>query len=258
MLQATFIFLKGIGENTERLLWEEGIDSWDAFLTSPTLPRIALARKEFYDQELIEAKKHYQDRNTRFFAQILKPRDHWRLYDQFRHRAAYVDIETTGEPLPYGEITLVGIYGNGKMTTLIQGENLSATRLQEELSSFDVLVTFFGSGFDLPFLKGTYPQLVLDQPHIDLCFAARRLGFKGGLKAIEQTLGCERSTDIEGLTGWDAVRLWNEWQGGNRSSKDTLIEYNAADCQNLEPLADLLFDQLVERYGPPKLRLTSP
>ena len=96
MLQATFIFLKGIGENTERLLWEEGIDSWDAFLTSPTLPRITLARKGFYDQELVEAKKHFQDRNTRFFAQRLKSRDHWRLYDQFRNRTRVCGYRNNG------------------------------------------------------------------------------------------------------------------------------------------------------------------
>jgi uncharacterized protein YprB with RNaseH-like and TPR domain len=138
------------------------------------------------------------------------------------------------------------------MTTLIQGETLSERRLQEELDSYDLLVTFFGSGFDVPFLKAKYPQVMLDHPHLDLCFAARRLGFKGGLKAIEHELSCSRATSIDGLTGWDAVRLWEEWQSGNTASRDILIEYNEADCKNLEPLADLICDQMMREYGPPE------
>ncbi len=146
---------------------------------------------------------------------------------------------------------MVGIYGRKHMTTLIQGETLSFDRLQSELDSYDIFVTFFGSGFDFPFLKAVYPRLTIPQPHIDLCFLARRLGMKGGLKSIERETGCERPAELDGLTGWDAVRLWDEWQQGHLASKQKLIDYNAADCQNLEPLADLLYERLVREYGPP-------
>jgi len=250
MLPSTFIFLQGIGESTERLLWENGITSWEIFLQHSTIPRISTPRKTLYDSLLEEVIKQWRQQNSRYFAKLLKARDHWRLYPHYRANTAFLDIETNGLPAPHGEITLVGIYGRGQMTTLIQGETLSEGRLQEELASYDLLVTFFGSGFDVPFLKAKYPQVTLDHPHLDLCFAARRLGFKGGLKAIEHELGCNRATSIDGLTGWDAVRLWEEWQSGNRTSRDILIEYNEADCKNLEPLADLICDRMVRKYGP--------
>lgn len=250
MLSSTFIFLQGIGDSTERLLWESGITSWAVFLQRASIPGISASRKILYDTILEEAGEQWRQRNARHFAKTLKARDHWRLYPHFRSNTAFLDIETNGLPSPHGEITVVGIYGRGHMTTLIQGESLSERRVQEELASYDLLVTFFGSGFDLPFLKTAYPHLVLDQPHLDLCFAARRLGLKGGLKSIEHELGCNRAAALEGLTGWDAVRLWKEWQSGKRESRDILIEYNEADCKNLEPLADIICDQMVRKYGP--------
>lgn len=258
MLPSTFIFLYGIGESTERLLWDTGITNWESFLQSPAVLRISASRKAQYDTALKEAREQWHRKNSRYFAKILKAKDHWRCYPHYRSNTAFLDIETNGVPSPNGEITVVGIYGHGQMTTLIQGETLSESRLQDELASYDLLVTFFGSGFDLPFLKTTYPRLVIDHPHLDLCFAARRLGLKGGLKSIEQELGCQRETSLEGLTGWDAVRLWEEWQGGNTASRDLLIEYNKADCKNLEPLADLICERMVREYGPPeKVAITS-
>lgn len=252
MLPSTFIFLQGIGESTERLLWETGITNWETFLQHTTLPGISASRKALYDTILEEALAAWHQHNSRYFGKILKARDHWRLYPHYQSNTAFLDIETNGIPSPHGEITVVGIYGRGRMTTLVQGETLSESRLQDELASYDLLVTFFGSGFDLPFLKTTYPRLTLDHPHLDLCFAARRLGFKGGLKSIEQELGCNRPSSLEGLTGWDAVRLWEEWQDGNAASRDLLIEYNEADCKNMEPLADLICDRMVRDYGPPE------
>lgn len=258
MLQSTFLFLQGIGESTERLWWEEGIATWDAFLEKSTVPRISTHRKIQYDVEIQKAGIQWKAQNSRFFAQMLKARDHWRLFPNFRSHAAFLDIETNGLPLPNGEITIVGIYGKGTMTTLVQGENLSGERLQAELASYHLLVTFFGSGFDLPFLKAKYPDLMLDHPHIDLCFAARRLGLRGGLKAIEMEVGCHRPASLDGLTGWDAVRLWEEWIQGQSASRDLLIRYNEADCKNLEPLADLVYNRLVERQGFPETIASFP
>lgn len=252
MLPSTFIFLQGIGESTERLLWETGITSWETFLQRTVIPHISASRKTLYDTGLEEATVQWHQHNSRYFAKVLKTRDHWRLYPHFRADAAFLDIETNGLPSPYGEITVVGIYGRGQMTTFVQGENLTGQKLEEELAHFDLLVTFFGSGFDLPFLKTSYPNLILDHPHLDLCFTARRLGLKGGLKSIEHELGCHRAPSLEGLTGWDAVRLWEEWQGGNMASRELLIEYNEADCKNLQPLADLICDRMVREYGPPE------
>ena len=256
MLESTFIFLKGVGEATERQLWEHGIENWSAFLKQESIPGIPQARKTIYDPAVQQARRHLFEGNSRFFARLLKSRDHWRLFETFRTRTAFLDIETTGDPSDIGEITVVGIYGNGKMKTFVQGENLNEHQLNQELAQYDLLVTFFGSGFDLPYIRAKFPGVLLDHPHFDLCFAARRFGYKGGLKHIECQLGFQRSMGIDGLTGWDAVRLWQAWCQGDSHARAQLLEYNEADTKNLEPLAEFLYDQLVQHYWPGRLVTT--
>jgi len=246
MLHSTFIFLKGIGKATEQRLWEEGICTWQTFLTRKAIPGISSARKTLYDQEIRMAIHQFDSGNSRYFAQCLQARDHWRLFSAFRSKTAYLDIETTGDPPDCGVVTIVGIFGEGKMTTLIQGDSLTEKRLKKELGKYDLLVTFFGSGFDLPYLRLHYPSVAYDHPHFDLCFAARRLGFKGGLKHIERQLHLARSSRLDGLTGWDAVLLWRAWQSGDAEAGTLLIQYNEADTKNLEPLAEILYDGLVQ------------
>jgi uncharacterized protein YprB with RNaseH-like and TPR domain len=251
MLESTFVFLKGIGPYSERRLWEHGIDSWRAFLREPSPPGISPQRKPLYDLEVSAAIDHLEAGNSRFFAACLKSRDHWRLFDTFRSRALFLDIETSGEPAGCGHATVIGLCANGRMTSLVYGETLTEERLNEAFAQADLLVTFFGSVFDVPFLRAAFPGLDIRLPHFDLCFAARRVGLHGGLKRIEAELSISRDTDLDGLDGWDAVRLWNEWRRGRQSSLDLLLRYNAADTRNLEPLAERLYGRLVERYGPP-------
>jgi uncharacterized protein YprB with RNaseH-like and TPR domain len=250
VIQSTFILLKGIGEFTERRLWDLGVEDWQAFRDADMLPGISPPRKALYDVELAAAQSHLLEGRSRYFARCLKQRDHWRLFEAFRPRTLFLDIETTGGSPDFGEVTLVGLYGGGKMTTLVRGESLTEHRLNEELARFDLLVTFFGSIFDIPYLRAKFPGLVVDQPHFDLCFAARRLGLSGGLKRIETRMDINRPPDLQGLDGWDAVRLWRAWQAGETDALARLLRYNEADTRTLEPLAELVFCQLAEKYGP--------
>jgi hypothetical protein len=89
-----------------------------------------------------------------------------------RPRALYVDIETSAAV----EITVVGFYAEGQMTQLVRGDSLTEASLREAFRQFDLLVTFNGSAFNLPCLRVQFPRLKLDQPHVDVCLAARRLG----------------------------------------------------------------------------------
>ena len=245
MIESTFIFLNGVGEMTERKFWRDGIATWRAFLDAQSLPGISGRRKDLFDDEVSLALDQWQRGRADYFATCLKPRDQWRLYEWLRPRAVYLDIETGG---PYADITVVGLYGQGRMTSLVRGENLTQERLVEELSRYDLIVTFFGSAFDLPYLQAKCPRLRFPQPHIDLCFVARRLGLRGGLKQIEPIAGIQRPGFLRGLDGWDAVRLWNRWRHSrDDAARELLLAYNAADSENLQPLGDFLCAQLAER-----------
>jgi hypothetical protein len=254
MLTSTFVLLQGIGPATERRLWQEGVLDWQRFLQRPRVSGLSPERKTWCDRELAAAQSAFEARSWNYFASRLKSRDHWRFYDHCRSRILYLDIETTGGGPEDGEITVVGIHRNGQTTCLIRGENLTTNRLQEELDQSELLVTFFGTGFDIPFLRAKFPQLTFAIPHFDLCVAARRLGLRGGLKHIERAVGIERDAALHGLDGWDAVRLWGRWCNGDRDALDLLLAYNTADTRNLEPLADHVYAELLSRYGPASVR----
>lgn len=250
MLTSTFVLLKGVGTGTERRFWQDGIGDWSEFLKRPAVSGISPARKAWYDRDLAEAVSRLEAGRADFFATVLKRHDHWRLFETFRHRTLYLDIETTGLPHGPGHVTVVGLYRNGRMSSLVYGDNLTEDRLHDELAQTDLLVTFFGSGFDIPYLQATFPKLDFRKPHFDLCPAARRLGLRGGLKCIEREVQIHRDGDLAGLDGWDAVRLWQQWRTGSESALDLLLKYNAADTQNLEQLAHWVFEGLAARYGP--------
>ena len=86
------------------------------------------------------------------------------------------------------------------MRQYVRGINLD--RFPGEMADCRLLVTFFGSGFDLPVLRRSFPELPFDVLHIDLCFALKRLGYSGGLKHVETALGITRGQDTAGLSGW--------------------------------------------------------
>jgi uncharacterized protein YprB with RNaseH-like and TPR domain len=167
---------------------------------------ISPARKALYNADLESAQDHLDRRNARYFAGCLPTRDHWRLYRTFGPRALYLDIETTGLSAHDGQVTIVGLYRNGRMSTLIWGDSLTKDVIQEEINQADLLITFFGSVFDIPYLQVHFNGLHVSIPHFDLCFAARRVGLQGGLKHIERELDIARAFDLHQLDGMEAVR----------------------------------------------------
>jgi uncharacterized protein YprB with RNaseH-like and TPR domain len=242
MITSTFCLLTGIGRTTERRWWREGITTWSDFLATSSIRGISAGRKKLYDEGISEAQAHYIQDDARYFGVVLPQREQWRLYEWLRERAVYLDIETDS----FGQITIVGLYGHGRFTSFVRGESLDAQQLANELCRYDLLVTFCGTTFDVPMLLAQFPSLPLDQPHIDLCFVGRQLGYRGGLKAIEAQLDITRATDLHGLNGHDAVLLWNRWRHSHdEEARERLLGYNEADCVNLERLADIFYCEMV-------------
>jgi uncharacterized protein len=248
MIDSSFCFLHGVGRRTERRWWEQGISTWTDFLSANSIPGLGERRKALFDVALDQATVRRRQEDARYFAIHLQARDQWRLYEWLRPRAVYLDIETNS----FGQITVVGLYGQGQCTSLVRGDSLDRQRLYDELAQYDLLVTFNGTSFDLPVLLATFPDLPLDQPHFDLCGVGRQLGYQGGLKAIELQLGITRQEELRGMSGADAGHLWNRWRHGrDEEARARLLAYNEADCVNLEPLADLFYCRMVQRCRGP-------
>jgi len=246
MLQNTFTLLDGVGGKTEQLLWQNSVKTWDNFIESQTVPRISDKKKSQHDKTLKTAKENLEERNSRYFTKKLKAGDHWRLYEDFE-KICYLDIETTGFDAKRSDLTIIGIYDGSEVKTYINGFNLKEEALKDELKNYQVLVTFFGSAFDVPFIRRKFPKIDFDMPHFDLCFAGRKIGLSGGLKHIEKVVGIKRDEEVEGIDGYEAVRLWKKWKKQNdEEALRTLTKYNEEDVLNLEPLAEIIYKRLKE------------
>ncbi len=248
MLTNSFIILERVGYKTEENIWKQDISTWDDFLGARRIHGISKETKKRHDESIRRARYNLEEGESGYFRGCLIPREHWRLYKEFKEDACFLDIETTGLSPYNGDVTVVGI-SNGKETrALIRGISLTEDALLDELAKYKLLLTFYGSGFDIPFLQAKYPRLNLDIPHIDLCFTGRRAGLSGGLKYIERRLGIEREDDIQGIDGFEAVRLWNRWKmQGDQESLDKLVEYNKADTANLKILTEIIYEKLREQ-----------
>lgn len=238
MIRKSFVILRGVGRATERKIRSLGIRDWDDFCAAPQLPGLGPVRKAALDSHLRALAKCLARGDARVLAGALPAGERWRLYPDFRGRAAFLDIETTGLRQPM-EVTLVGIYLGREYTPLVRGISLSAEAVQRALRPARILVTFNGSSFDLPALRFAFPTLKLDLPHLDLRHMAPRAGIKGGLKRVERILGIRRSDEIKMLCSHDAAYLWRIWERKQSpNALRLLIDYNRADCVNLRKVAD--------------------
>lgn len=242
MLEHTFVHIQGIGPKTERNLWRRGIDTWDAFLQHPGCV-LSRSRDTLVRGELERSRTHRGD--IRFFQQRLRSAEMWRLFEAFRDRAVYLDIETSGGYEGLDEITVIGLYDGDRIQTFVNGINLDAFEIA--VAAYDLVITFNGGPFDLPYIRRRFPGITLPPAHIDLRFFLRQLGFSGGLKAIERRWGLLREDDVIGLNGLDAVYLWADYCNGDRFALDRLIQYNTADIVHLEPLMVMGYSRMKTR-----------
>lgn len=241
MLPRTFLFLPGIGPVREAGLWRRGVDSWDAYRRLPRVSGVRPHLKARHDA-VLEMAEAALPRDPGFFARVLPPAEHWRAYRHFGHRAAFVDIETTGDR--QNDVTVVGVRLNGESRAFVRGKDYSPEAVSAFLAGATCLVTFNGATFDLPVLAKDGVRLPV-VPHVDLRPVLARVGLTGGLKKIEESLGLARSDGVKGLSGWDAVKLWRRWEArGDEEALRTLVAYNVADFENLEPLARVAVERL--------------
>jgi uncharacterized protein len=248
VIRSTFLHLPGVGPVTEAELWRRGVRDWSEVAAFPDDPGLSTPRWDRVRAELQASERALAERHVEYFASRLPSAEHWRLYPSFRAETAFLDIETTGLSPYEGIVTVVSVHGGGRTRTFIADENLE--ELPAYLRKFRLLSTFNGRLFDVPFLEHRFPGLVVPPVHIDLRFLLYRLGYGGGLKRIEQTIGVGDRSGVEGIHGLDAVRLWEAFRRGDTDSLARLVRYNRADTVNLEPLLEFAVERLSQRLLP--------
>ena len=255
MLNNTFIHIPGIGSVTERELWDSGVHTWRDFLDARSLPGRARSMEVVARPILEKCAERLGDMDARYFSENIPRRESWRMYADFRGSAAFLDIETTGLSPQSSIITLVGILDTEGYHPFVYHRNLSD--LREALEKYDLIVTYNGASFDLPFVEYHFGSVFKHKAHIDLRHVLGRLGLKGGLKAIENRMGVARPSDLSALNGYDAVRMWRMWSRGNEGALDTLIRYNAEDVYSLPKLAEIAYRRISNSIGAPNGGLDS-
>ncbi len=248
MLEQTFIHIPGVGPKTERDLWQLGIRSWEDFtaILRPPIPiSTALRRRlEDYIPQSIEAVKN---RDAGFFARLSHLGEAWRLFPEFASQCVFLDIETTGLSPVFDTVTVVGLFDGHRYEVFIDGQNLKD--LPGRLKKYSVVVTFNGAGFDLRFLKLTFPDIEIPPIHIDLRWVTRRLGYRGGLKSIEKEFGIIRDESVEDIGGYDATVLWARYLRGDRTALQKLITYNTEDVVHLKAIMEMAYDRLAKQLS---------
>jgi len=159
------------------------------------------------------------------------------------NKEAYLDIETTGLT-PYDcEITVVGIHlCRGSRSEFVQlvGRDATADGILEALEDIDILYTYNGSRFDLPFIRARLGiDLMQLFRHHDLMYDCWENNLYGGLKGVERQLGIARN--LPEMNGFEAVKLWWKYvESFDLDALNTLLEYNKEDVLNLKTLRDML------------------
>lgn len=244
MLKNTFCHIPGITPQTESLIWELGIKSWDEFLDEKNesiLSKLSDQKRSIISNNIQLSLRNYENKDFSFF-KLLPKNQHWRVYEHLIDDACFLDIETTGLSKDYHDITLIGVHSKYGTKIFKRGKNLD--EFKEELKKFALIVTFNGSCFDIPFLLRKYPDLEINHFHLDLRYLMARLGYRGGLKKIEIEVGISRDDDLDGVDGFEAVRLWRRYERGDEEAYKKLEKYLIADVENLRILMDFTYREL--------------
>ncbi|MBN8525967.1 MAG: ribonuclease H-like domain-containing protein [Planctomycetes bacterium] len=251
MLTASFNFAKGMTEDLERALWGRGILDWELAKAHPeeVSEGVGGSRAGRLAEALAEAQKALAGKDKQWFRSSFNPHESYRLWRGYcaPERIALVDIETTGLTPGYDQITVIGLVDRNRQRVFVAGKPMPGDepldRFPAAIKDYDLIVTFNGDNFDLPFIERHFKEQGYrsELPHMDLLVLARDLGISGGLKDIEKQVGIARGGEIAGMRGGEAIALWGAWKNGDAAAYKKITTYCKADCANLWDLAEILY-----------------
>ncbi len=226
MIRHTFCHLPAVGPVRERGLWNRGYTSWEECRTRPPFsPRSRVMTQMLGALDASYAAMEMGD--PAWFADRLPAGEHWRLYRDFRDSIAYLDIETSSDGR---SISVISVSDGTTISSYVNGINLD--RFASDIGEYSLLVTFNGTCFDLPVIRSCL-HVEMPQAHIDLRFALRSIGVRGGLKRAEKQFGVQRGI-LDGIDGSAAVWLWDRYlRAGDERALETLLSYNTEDVRYL-------------------------
>jgi uncharacterized protein YprB with RNaseH-like and TPR domain len=259
MLRSSFQLAPGLGRRSEQRLWQHAVLRWQDY--EPRSGLLTRHSDALLRPALERAQAAFAARDVDGLAQLLPAEEHWRLFGEFSEGAAYLDIETSDDTVGAGFISAIGILDRHGPRLLLAGPALQS--FPELARDWSMLVTFNGSSFDLPILRRVFPDWQPPRAHVDLRHVLRRLGYCGGLKAIERRvplLHLARPAHLDGLDAGQACGLFALGRNGDRSALRRFAEYNLYDVINLRTLMAYAYNALLDAHvaRTPGLRGSAP
>ena len=178
-------------------------------------------------RELRESAGALDSHDLGYFTSSFPTAEQWRILAEYFDAAAFIDLESTGLSRYSCHASVIAAYYRGELYSFVYGENMDDFLLFAD--DAEIIITFNGNAFDIPFIEKTFNIPSLDRPHLDLRWIAWHRGYRGGLKSIERQMGIRRPSNIDGIDGFEAVDLFHRWQYGDISAKETLVAYCKAD-----------------------------
>lgn len=259
MIKSSFIMIPGIGVVTEENLWRTGILTWDDIKEGAYVFGLGKVKRRIIGDYLRRANRALREYDASFFAKYLPQKEQWRVCREFFDKTLFLDIETTGLSLYYDKITLIGTFDGRSIRIFVRDNNLG--EIINFVQNYQVIVTFNGKLFDIPFIKKEFPEVKIPPVHIDLRYLLRSLGIAGPLKEIEGKLGIQRAEDLQGISGRQAAVLWSKFLKGDDEALETLISYNIYDIVNLQSILHFCYQEKAKKiesainHGPYQLEL---
>lgn len=238
ILEATFLHIWGITQDKEKILWDSGIINIEQLKTNYYGFQGNLF--DNYYEQTQETEIAINNNDIDFFLGNLPSRELYRAALTSYQDVMFLDIETTGLSRQYSYITLIGWVMNGNYSFYLKGQ--TPERFFQDLNKAKIIVTFNGSLFDLPFIKKEFPEAKIPEAHIDLRFFAKRFGYTGGQKKIEQLLKIKRPKKIKEVNGKEAIVLWYKYLAGDLKSLELLFSYNFYDIIGMQRIFDKIVD----------------
>ncbi len=238
MIDRVFQHCAGVGPETESRLNCLGYHTWDDCLNNPDNLPIKGRRRDNFIRSLEESSRAYAENDIHRLIKMFPVREHWRILHNYFQDATFFDMETSGLSIYYNHPTVISAYHRGELLSFRYGENLEY--FLDILDESNIVVTFNGSSFDVPFLERAFHVPLDDIPHIDIRWVAYHRGFTGGLKNIEKEFGLVRAPEISGIDGYEAVNLFYRWQDGEAGALEDLVRYCCADVMATYHVAALL------------------
>ena len=227
MIDRCFLHFSGVGPRTAERLNMLGYSSWEDCLKNPGELPFGSGRRERFISSVRESRDALERWDLEYLVSRYPVREQWRILGARFSRATFFDIETTGLSISYDHPTVIAAYHRGELLHFTHGRDLD--RFLDVIEDSELLVSFNGSSFDVPFLERTFSLPGMGVPHIDLRWVAYHAGYRGGLKKIERDLGIRRPARVADIDGLEAVALYYRWQGGDISAGRRLIAYCRAD-----------------------------